>query len=338
MIRGTRFFIAVSLLIGAATIPASAHGAASSKRSVAGASVTANAPRTTHNAQRTTQPAVTVPGAPNCPIFPATNVWNRPVNALPVAKNSARIIKSIGKTIGLHPDFGSYAGYGIPYNVVGSSTPMVPVKFTLYGDQSDKGPYPIPANPKIEGGSDRHMLIVDSANCHLYELWLAQKTKSGTWEAGSGAIWNLESNHLRRAGWTSADAAGLPILPGLVRYDEVQGGAIDHALRFTVNETRRAYVYPARHEAGDTNSKNYPPMGLRLRLKASVSLAGFSAEDRVLLTAMKTYGLIVADNGTSWYVQGASDPRWNDSDLHLIDRIKGSDFVVVNTSHFRNGS
>lgn len=281
---------------------------------------------------------VSVPGAPNCPIFPATNVWNRPITSLPVTQNSAAIIKSIGADIGLHPDFGSYAGYGIPYNVVGKSTPMARVKFTLYGSQSDKGPYPIPTTPKIEAGSDHHLLIVDSANCHLYELWQANKTKNGVWEAGSGAIWNLKSNHLRPKGWTSADAAGLPILPGLVRYDEVQGGAIDHALRVTVPDSRKAYVYPARHEAGDTNSKNYPPMGLRLRLKASVSLAGFSPEDKVLLTAMKTYGLIVADNGSPWYVQGASDPKWNDSDLHLIDRITGSDFEVVNTSRFRNGS
>jgi len=293
-------------------------------------------PASTTASARSVSNAVTIPGAPNCPIFPASNVWNRPVDNLPVAKDSAAIIKNIGPNIGLHPDFGSYAGYGIPYNVVGASTKKVRVKF-LYKSQSDKGPYPIPVHPKIEAGSDHHLLIVDSATCYLYELWEAVKTAKG-WTAGSGAIWNLESNKLRPAGWTSADAAGLPILPGLVRYEEVQSGVIDHALRFTVPDTRTRYIYPARHEAGDTNSANFPPMGLRLRLKASVSLAGFSTEDQVLLQAMKTYGIIVADNGSPWYISGASDPRWNDSDLHLIDEITGSDFEVVDTSRFRNGS
>lgn len=279
--------------------------------------------------------AVTVPGAAKCPIFPASNVWNRPVTHLPVAKNSGNIIRSIGANVGLHPDFGSYSGYGIPYNVVDRSTPLTKVKF-YYSSESDPGPYPIPAKPKIEAGSDRHMLIVDRSNCHLYELYDAQRN-GAIWHAGSGAIWNLESNHLRPRGWTSADAAGLPILPGLVRYDEVQKGVIKHALRFTVPVSRRAFVHPARHEAGSTDSSNFPPMGLRLRLKASVSLAGFSREDRTLLTAMKTYGLIVADTGSPWYIQGAPNPRWNDGDLHLINRITGKDFVVVNTSRLRNG-
>lgn len=286
-------------------------------------------------AQSTTAP-VTVPGATNCPIFPATNVWNRPIAKLPVAKNSTAIIKHIGPSIGLHPDFGSYAGYGIPYNVVDSSTSMVKIVSFEYASQSDKGPYPIPGHPKIEAGSDHHMLIVDKSNCKLYELWAAKKTSKG-WKAGSGAIWNLRSNALRPAGWTSADAAGLPILPGLVRRDEVESGVINHALRVTVPDTRTSYVYPARHEAGDTGNKNYPPMGLRLRLKASVSLSSFSKEDQVLLQAMKTYGIIIADNGSPWYISGVSDPAWNDDDLHLIDRITGSDFVVVDTSHFRNG-
>ena len=291
---------------------------------------------TRHTSHDGARPNVTVPGAPNCPLFPANNVWNEPVNTLPVAKDSGTIIKHIGSGIGLHPDFGSYAGYGIPYNVVDSSTPMVHVSFG-YADQSDPGPYPIPAKPLIEAGSDHHLLIVDSSNCTLYEMWEAHKTAHG-WTAGSGAIWNLESNKLRPKGWTSADAAGLPILPGLVKYDEVQAGVIDHALRFTVPISRKSYVYPARHEAGSTNSADYPPMGLRLRLKASVSLAGFSAEDRTILQAMKTYGIIVADNGSPWYVSGVSDPSWDDSDLHLLDRITGSDFVVVNTSSLRNGS
>lgn len=284
-----------------------------------------------------TSPAGTValPGAPNCPIFPSTNVWNRPVNHLPVAKHSRAIIHSIGWQVGLHPDFGSYAGYGIPYNIVGVSTPMVNVSFD-YASESDRGPYPIPAHPKIEAGSDRHLLIVDKANCHLYELFAAQKTTNG-WHAGSGAIWDLGSNHLRPKGWTSADAAGLPILPGLVRYSEVKKGAIHHALRFTVPRSRTAFVYPARHEAGLSNSAKLPPMGLRLRLKKGVALHGFGHQARVILKALKKYGMIVADNGSPWYISGASNPHWNDDALHIIDRIEGSDFQVVNTRHFRNG-
>ncbi len=279
--------------------------------------------------------SVTLPGAPNCPIFPVTNVWNRPVNTLPVAKGSKKILHAIGWNVGLHPDFGSYAGYGIPYNIVGKSTPMSRVSFH-YAAQSDKGPYPIPNHPKIEAGSDRHLLVVDKANCHLYELFAARHTANG-WSAGSGAIWNLESNHLRPKGWTSADAAGLPILPGLVRWADVKSGAIDHALRFTVPRSRTSFIYPARHEAGVSGSRKLPPMGLRVRLKASVSLAGFGTQARVLLQALKIYGMIVADNGSPWYITGASNSHWNHDALHIIDRIRGSDFQVVDTSRFRNG-
>jgi hypothetical protein len=205
-----------------------------------------------------------------------------------------------------------------------------------YADQSDRGPYPIPVHPKIEAGSDRHMIIVDKSTCRLYELFAARHTSTG-WRAGSGAIWNLKSNKLRPDTWTSADAAGLPILPGLVRYDEVARGAIDHALRFTVPVTRSAHIYPARHDAGIGNSPNLPPMGLRLRLKASVSIAGLDAEDQVILTALKTYGMIIADNGSPWFISGAPDSRWNDETLHLLNRIHGSDFQVVDTTGFRNG-
>jgi hypothetical protein len=277
----------------------------------------------------------TVPGARNCSLFPPSNVWNRTVTSLPVAKNSAQMIKTIGPSIGLHPDFGSDPGNGIPYNVVGRSTPMARVAFH-YSDQSDKEPYPIPAHPKIEGGSDRHMIMVDKARCKLYELFAVNHTRSG-WRAGSGAIWSLKSNKLRPDTWTSADAAGLPILPGLVRYDEVAAGAINHALRFTVPVTRSAHIYPARHDAGSGNDPTLPPMGLRLRLEASVSIAGLSREDRVILTALKKYGMIVADNGGPWFITGAPDPRWNDDTLHVINRIHGSDFQVVDTSRFRNG-
>src|SRR5579872_4442283 len=219
--------------------------------------------------------SVTLPGAPGCVVFPSNNVWNMDISKLPVASNSSAMIRAIGFTRGLHPDFGSYLGYGIPYNVVdGSQVPKVHVSF-MYADESDAGPYPIPSRPQIEGGSDRHLLVVDKRTCTLYELWAAQENADGTWSAGSGAIWNLSSNVLRPNGWTSADAAGLPILPGLVRYDEVAAGLIAHALRFTAPHTRNMHIYPARHDAGANNAA-LPPMGLRIRLKASVNISMFS--------------------------------------------------------------
>ncbi len=279
--------------------------------------------------------APTLPGAPNCPLFPTTNVWNKPVNRLPVASNSAAMVRAIGLTSDLHPDFGSYSGYGIPYNVVDSSTPKSSVTFQ-WPAESDKGPYPIPANVKQEAGSDGHILLVDKDACRLYELYAAVK-KSDGWHAGSGAIWNLKSNALRPKGWTSADAAGLPILPGLVRYDEVAAGVIRHALRFTAPTTRTAFIYPARHEAGDSGSRSLPPMGLRVRLKASFDISGFGPQSRVLLKALKRYGMILADNGSPWYVTGAANPGWNDDELHALNQIPGSDFEVVDTSSLRNG-
>jgi len=279
--------------------------------------------------------APTLPGAPNCPLFPTTNVWNKPVNRLPVASNSAAMVRAIGLTSDLHPDFGSYSGYGIPYNVVDSSTPKSSVKFQ-WPAESDKGPYPIPANVKQEAGSDGHILLVDKDACRLYELYAAVQ-KSDGWHAGSGAIWNLKSNALRPKGWTSADAAGLPILPGLVRYDEVAAGVIRHALRFTAPTTRTAFIYPARHEAGDSGSRSLPPMGLRVRLKASFDISGFGPQSRVLLKALKRYGMILADNGSPWYVTGAANPGWNDDELHALNQIPGSDFEVVDTSSLRNG-
>jgi hypothetical protein len=276
-----------------------------------------------------------VPGAPDCPIFPDTNVWNRRVDKLPVRSDSARLIRSIGLDDHAHADFGSYLGYGIPYNVVGSSTDKVPVRFD-YADESDAGPYSIPASPKIEGGSDRHLLMVDRDACRLYELFAARKV-AGSWRAGSGAIWNLRSNALRPMGWTSADAAGLPILPGLVRYHEVRAGAILHALRFTAAETRTRYLYPARHQAGSSDSASLPRMGLRVRLKASVSLSGFSPQTRVILVALKRYGMLLADNGSPWFVSGVSDARWDDDVLHELHRITGRQFEAVNTTTLRNG-
>jgi hypothetical protein len=279
--------------------------------------------------------APTLPGARDCPLFPASNVWNRRVDSLPVARNSATIVRTIGVNAYVHPDFGSYSGYGIPYNVVGSSTPRSHVTFRWPGE-SDAGPYPIPTNFKREGGSDKHILMVDRDSCRLYELFAAVKGPNG-WHAGSGAIWNLKSNALRPKGWTSADAAGLPILPGLVRFHEVAAGAIRHALRFTAPETRRSYIYPARHFASDYTNAKYPPMGLRVRLKKSVDISHFGPQARVLLKALKLYGMILADNGSPWYVTGAPDPRWDDDDMHDLHTLHGSDFEVVDTSSLRNG-
>jgi hypothetical protein len=278
-----------------------------------------------------------LPEAPSCPMFPTTNVWNKPVAGLPVRADSDTLIRSIGLGDYLHPDFSSYAGggYGIPYNVVGGGRKKKYVKFT-YASESDRGPYPIPKRPKIEGGSDRHMLIVDRDNCVLYELYAARKTSTG-WKAGSGAIWSLNSNALRPLGWTSADAAGLPILPGLVRYDEVAAGVIRHALRFTAPVTRRAYIFPARHFASDSTNASLPPMGLRVRLKASVDISRFGPQARVLLQALKDYGMILADNGSPWYVTGAPSAGWDDDDMHDLHQLHGSDFEVVDTSSLTNG-
>jgi hypothetical protein len=278
--------------------------------------------------------ALRLPSAPGCPIFPANNPWNERVDTLPVAANSAQLIASIGLDTGLHPDFGSglYDGQriGIPFDVVSKATPRSHVTFD-YSDESDHVAYPIPKTVHIEGGSDRHALLVDKSSCRLYELFDLTRTASG-WHAGSGATWNLRSNAVRPAGWTSADAAGLPIFPGLARYDEVARGVIDHALRFTVEHTRRAYVYPARHYASSSDDPSLPPMGLRVRLKASVDISGFPRQARIVLQALKTYGMILADNGSNWYISGAPDPRWSNDALHTIGRITGSDFEVVDTS------
>jgi len=281
-----------------------------------------------------------LPGAPNCPVFPANNPWNRRVDRLPVAKNSAAIIASIGLNDPVHPDFGSglYDGepIGIPFAVVGSSTRKVPVTFQ-YASESDKGPYPLPRGVPVEGGygstGDRHVIVVDRDTCTDYELFAAYPHDGGKrWTAGSGAIFNLRSDHLRPAGWTSADAAGLPILPGLARYDEVAAGSIDHALRFTAPCTAPRYVYPARHEASTCHGANLPPMGLRVRLKAGVNISGLPYQARVVAEALKRYGMILADNGSPWYISGAPNKGWNNDALHLLDRLTGKDFQVVNTS------
>jgi hypothetical protein len=275
-----------------------------------------------------------LPQARGCPLFPASNPWNERVDRLPVAGDSAALIASIGLGGHLHADFGSGtwdgSPVGIPYNVVGASQPTVPVSFE-YASESDRGPYPIPARPLTEGGSDHHVLIVDRDACRLYELGGVTRS-GGRWHAWAGAIWNLRSNAVRPAGWTSADAAGLPILPGLARYDEVAAGAIDHALRFTAERTRRAYVSPARHYASDLTDPALPPMGLRVRLKGSVDTRSLPPQARIVAEALKRYGMILADNGSSWYVTGVPDPRWSNDQLHALDRLTGADFEVVDTS------
>jgi hypothetical protein len=273
-------------------------------------------------------------------VFPPTSVWNERIDRLSVASDSAALIRSIGLDSPVHPDFGSglYNGQliGIPYVVVsGKRTPLARPKFD-YASESDAGPYPIPASVPIEGdphpdGGDRHALIVDRDTCTLYELYALHRAGSG-WAAGSGAIWSLRSNRLRPAGWTSADAAGLPILPGLARYDEVAAGAIDHALRFTAPNTRRGYLYPARHFASSSSDPSLPPMGLRVRLKASFDIRSFPPQARVVLEALKSYGMILADSGSPWYISGAPDSRWSNDDLHSLGRLTGADFEVVDTS------
>jgi hypothetical protein len=271
-------------------------------------------------------------------MFPDSNVWNRRVDRLPVHRDSELFKRTIGLGESLHPDFSDADAdsYGIPYQIVDGSVSKVAVEF-WWPDESDPGPYPIPADPLIEGGSDRHILMIEQDTCTLYELFAAERADDGTWSAGSGAIWSLRSNALRPKGWTSADAAGLPIAPGLAKYPEVSAGAIRHALRFTVPETRRAFIYPARHHASDLLARRYPPMGLRVRLKRDVDLSGFGPQSRVILRALKRYGMILADNGSQWYITGTPHPGWDDDDLHDLHRITGADLEVVDTSSLRSG-
>ena len=280
-----------------------------------------------------------LPGAAKCPIFPRSSHWNLRVDRLPVHQRSDAIIGAVGRSERAHADFGSglYEGrpIGIPYRVVGGRQRRVPVRFE-YASESDPGPYPIPRDAPIEGGrgsdGDRHVLVVDRSRCRLYELFAAYPEDGGRrWRAGSGAIWNLRSNRLRPRGWTSADAAGLPILPGLARYDEVRRGRIDHALRITVPRTRRSFIYPARHFASDSNDPNLPAMGQRVRLRRSFDLSRYPRQSRVVLRALKRYGALVADNGASWSVTGAPSSGWDNDDLHSLERVRGSDLEVVDT-------
>ena len=284
------------------------------------------------------EPPASLP--PQAPSLPDEAAWNQDVSQAPVAPNSAAIVAYIDSHGGdhLHPDFGSPRAYGIPYAVVGAGRRRLPVHYTAYGDESDPGPFPIPPRAPVENGQrsdgDRHVLVVDRSRCVLYELSRAFFKRRGRphWNADAGARWNLRSTALRPDSWTSADAAGLPIFPGLIRYEEVAASHVDHAIRVTFDSTRDAWVHPGSHCAGDTSNPDAPPMGLRLRLKASYGLGSFSGGARAIAVALKRYGLIVADNGSNWYFGGTSDRRWDDQNLDQLKRIPGSAFEVVKSA------
>jgi len=281
-----------------------------------------------------------LPGT-SCTAFPADNFWHADVTRLPLDKRGPAWLSHMSPSAKLHPDFGPSYGaqpvpYGIPITYVSSSHVKATVSF-LYSDESDHVGYPLGADTKIEGGAnspgDDHAVIVDTGACRLYELWKVHRTTSGRWSAGSGATWSLTSDALRPKGWTSADAAGLAILPGLLRYDEVRAGVVDHAIRFTTNVTSQGYLWPARHAAGSTTDiANYPPMGARFRLKASFPISSYRADTRVVLTAMKRYGLVLADNGSPWYFQGTADTAWPSGLLDQLKTIPASAFEAVNTA------
>ena len=268
------------------------------------------------------------PAIGGCPVFPASNAWNRDISSAPVDPRSRRYVAAIGRGLKLHSDFGGAGAYEIPLTIVGPSQPLAPITFTEAPDESDPGPYPVPLDARVEGGSDRHVLVVQQETCKLLELFGARRSGDG-WEAGSGAAFDLRTGALRPKGWTSADAAGLPIAPGLARADEASAGPIQHALRVTVPRSSRAFRAPARHYASNSSDPDLPPMGLRLRLKKSYSLRGFHGQSRAILTALRRYGLIVADNGSPWFISGAADDRWDDADLEQIKRVPGSAFEAV---------
>jgi len=343
---------------GNGTVPGARHGSGASPGTVLAASEAQAPVAGTGNGRAAIPPAraasptgggTTVPGAPNCPMFPASNVWNTDISQLPVNAHSAAWLRSMDSaSLDLHPDFGPSGGfpYGIPYNIVTSAQPLVPIKFQ-YASESDKGPYPFGPGTLIEGGKnaggDRHAIMVNKTTCTLYELWEARYSASGS-TAGSGAIWNLASNGLRPAGWTSADAAGLPILPGLLNYGQIKaavaaGRPITHAIRFTAQTTQSTYLWPARHEAGSGSNPSLPPMGARFRLKASFNVAGFCASSapycadaKAILVEMQHYGLILADNGSNWFFQGSAYPQWPDGLVSLLKQIPARAFQAVDES------
>jgi hypothetical protein len=273
------------------------------------------------------------PQIAGCPIFPADNVWNVPIDKLPLDPRSKDYVDSIGVDKGLHPDFGPGADAGYTINITDAHAPWVKVHFD-YGDESDPGSYPLPPNVVVEGGEDHHVFLIDKNRCLLVELWEAKRVSSTVWTAGSGIKMDLTGNGLRPDGKTSADAAGLPIVPGLVRYDEIAAGEIRHALRFTVPKTQSEHIWPARHDASRITDRRYPPMGVRFRLRADCDISGFSKTNQVILTALKRYGMFLADNGGPWFLSGLSDPHWNDDDLHQLTNIKGSDFEAVDESNW----
>jgi hypothetical protein len=285
------------------------------------------------------QSPATAPTLAGCSIFPADNIWNTRIDDLPRHPRSDDYVTAIGLDATMHPDFGSglWEGgpIGIPFVVVPASQPLVDIVFTAYGDESDAGPYPLPADAPVEGGTDadgdRHVLVLQQGSCRLYELFYAFPVED-TWEAASGAVYDLASHDLRPAGWTSADAAGLPILPGLVRYDEVAGGEIRHAIRMTAPDTQIAYVWPARHYASEITDTSYPPMGQRFRLRDDFPLEEYAPQVQVILRAMQRYGLILADNGSPWYISGAPDERWDNDLLRELKQLQGSDFEAVDVS------
>jgi hypothetical protein len=309
---------------------------------VLAAAAAALAPATVTSAAGTGNRAASAATAEfGCPILPADNPLNQEVAGAPVSPNSAAYVASIGASVHLHPDFSSNPKYGIPYSVVGPEQPTVPVKLTKYRAESDPGPYPIPSGAPIEGGGknghgDKHVLVLQEGSCKLYELYKAHP-KGQEWKAQAGAVFDLRSDALRPEGWTSADAAGLPIFPLLARYPEVAGGEIDHALRVTVPQSQRGYIHPATHFASASTDASLPPMGLRLRLRAGYDLSGFHGEALVVLQALKRYGLIVADNGSPWFITGAPDARWNDADLEQIKQVAGSEFEAVQTGPILHG-
>ena len=326
--------VLASLTVGVGPAGVVAH-AAPTRDTSSSVRVAASAPPL---APSTAQSA-SFPGT-TCPVFPADNWWHADVSRLPVHSRSAQwLARTRAAATRLHPDFGPSFGaqpvpYGIPVTIVSSSTRRVPVRFG-YADESDRVRYPLSTRTRIEGGwnagGDRHAVVVDASTCTLFETWDTRLTPTG-WYAGSGAVWSLRSNRLRPEGWTSADAAGLPILPGLLRYDEVARGHVDHAIRFTVPTTSKAYLWPARHQAGATRDPRYPPMGARFRLKASHRISTYSRQAQVVLRAMRSHGLVVADNGAAWYFQGTADSRWPIALVDELKRIPASAFEAVDTS------
>ena len=272
-------------------------------------------------------------GGPNiggCPVFPADNAWNRDISALPVHPQSSTWVTAVSQSKQvLHPDTGSDPSYGIPVVIVPATQRRVPITYVDYGDESDPGPFPIPLNATIEGGGDGHIIVVQAGTCKLFELFGASRTGAG-FSASSGATFDLRTNAVRPLGWTSADAAGLAILPGLLRFDEVRTGEIRHALRFTVQRSQQGFIAPARHSAGKDDA-SLPPMGARFRLRSDFDVTPFKGDALVILKALKRYGMFVADNGSSWYITGAADPRWNDDDLGQLKKVPGSAFEVVDT-------